>query len=105
MMIIAIAGLLYVGNMAAQDGENTEVVNVPTIRCSSCVKTVTTAVRQLDGVHDVNVNRKTRTATVRFDSRKLTLSDIEKAIVQSGYDANKLKRDPDAHSKLDACCQ
>lgn len=80
-------------------------INVPTIKCGSCVKTVTSALKKLDGIQIVNVDKKAKIAVIRFDQTKLKLADIEQAIAKSGYDANAMKRDTSAYDELDACCR
>jgi periplasmic mercuric ion binding protein len=81
------------------------VIKVPTVVCSSCVSTITKALKKVDGVKTTKIDLKKKTATVTFASTKTSLSQIEKAIANAGYDANTLKRDPAAYEKLDACCK
>jgi len=83
----------------------TTVVKVPTIVCNSCVSTITKALKKVDGVKSTKIDLKKKTATVTFVSTKTTLSKIEKAISNAGYDANDTKRDPVAYENLDACCK
>ena len=83
----------------------TTVVKVPTIVCNSCVSTITKALKKVDGVKSTKVNLKEKTATVSYVSAKISLSKIEKAIANAGYDANSTKRDAAAYEKLDACCK
>ncbi|MBL7995569.1 heavy-metal-associated domain-containing protein [bacterium] len=80
-------------------------INVPTIKCGSCVKTVTKALKELKGVEEVNVDKKTKMAVVKYDPSKVKVTDLETAISKSGYDANEVKRDKKAYDELDACCQ
>lgn len=89
-----------------QDQTNKEtIINLPTIKCSMCVKTVKKAVGTIDGIVETTIDLDKKTATVKFDPVKLTVADIEKAIAASGYDANESKRNTDAYSKLPNCCQ
>ena len=83
----------------------TAVIKVPTIVCNSCVSTITKALKKVDGVKSTKVNLKEKTATVSYVSAKISLSKIEKAIANAGYDANSTKRDAAAYEKLDACCK
>ena len=80
-------------------------IEVPTIKCGSCVKTETNAIRELKGVEEVNVDKKTKMAVVKYDATKLKVTDIESAIAKSGYDANEVKRDKKAYDELDSCCK
>jgi copper chaperone CopZ len=81
------------------------VIQVPTVVCGSCVSTITKALKKVDGVKTTKVDVEKKTATVSFVSTKVTLSKIERAIANAGYDANSTKRDPAAYEKLDACCK
>jgi copper chaperone CopZ len=80
-------------------------IEVPTIKCGSCVKTVSDAVKKLNGVNEVKVDKKSKTATVHYDGTKIKQSDIELAISKAGYDANEVKRDTKAYDSLDDCCK
>ncbi len=80
-------------------------ISVPTIRCSNCAKTVSKAVSSLSGVKDVAVDKKQKIALVKYDDKMLKLSDLEMAISKAGYDANDVKRDPNAYKELDECCK
>lgn len=80
-------------------------IEVPTIVCGSCVTTVTKALKKVPGVKTAKVDLKKKTATVTFASTKVTIDKLEMAIANAGYDANKVKRNPEAYEKLDACCK
>jgi periplasmic mercuric ion binding protein len=80
-------------------------INIPTIQCGMCVKTVTKALQLVDGVIETSVDRKAKTATVKYNTLKLNLVDLENAVAKSGYDANEVKRDKDAYDNLDGCCR
>lgn len=100
-------------NAWAQKSKETEVdsstkivtIDVPTIKCGSCVKTVSNALKQLKGIAEVNVDKKSKTAVVKYDPSKVKVSDLEMAISKSGYDANEVKRDKNAYDELDSCCR
>ena len=87
------------------NGDGHSMISVPTIQCSSCVKTITAALDKVDGVEKVNIDLEKKVAHVNYDPKKVKLNDIEKAIAAAGYDANDVKRDEEAHSKLMPCCQ
>lgn len=80
-------------------------INVPTIKCGSCVKTVSKALAAVEGVKEVNVDKKKKIALVKYDASRVKPSDLETAIAKSGYDANAAKRDNEAYQNLDACCR
>lgn len=80
-------------------------IDVPTIKCGSCVKTVSSVLKKLDGVKEVNVDKKTKKASVKYDSEKVKIADMESAISKAGYDANEMKKDEKAYEELDDCCK
>jgi periplasmic mercuric ion binding protein len=59
----------------------------------------------VDGVIEANVDRKAKTATVKYNSLKVKQADLENAVAKSGYDANEVKRDQNAYDNLDGCCK
>lgn len=81
------------------------VVKIPTSICGQCAKTITAAVMKLDGIKNVDVNTDTKLATVEFIPASLKVSDIEDAIVMSGYGANEKPANKEAYEKLPDCCR
>jgi len=65
--------------------------------CASCVSTIEKSVRNLDGVHDVQVNLGTETAVLEYNESKVNLPKIQKTIASLGYkvvpDASNAKTD------------
>ena len=90
-------------------GETTVIkettIDVPTMKCGSCVKTVSSVLKKLDGVKEVNVDKKTKKALVKYDSEKVKIADMESVISKAGYDANEMKKDEKAYEELDDCCK
>jgi copper chaperone CopZ len=114
LMSLFVALLLILAVVSAQPQQkvktsatkiDTTMINVPTIVCNSCISTITKALKKVDGVKSTKIDLKMKIATVTYASTKTSLSKIEKAIANAGYDANNTKRDPAAYEKLDACCK
>ena len=53
--------------------------------CDNCVKTLTKALKRVNGVKDVNVDRQSARAEVTFDTTKTDIAAIHEAILRSGY--------------------
>jgi Cu+-exporting ATPase len=53
--------------------------------CVMCEKSITSALKELVGVVDVNVNLSSENAIVTYNSNKVTITDMRKAIENSGY--------------------
>ena len=58
-------------------------IKIGGMSCQHCVKAVKKTLQELDGVNHLEV--KIGEAAISFDNNKLTVKDIEKAIVDSGY--------------------
>lgn len=54
--------------------------------CAACSASIEKSLRKLDGVAEASVNLGTETAYVQYDSEKLKLIDIERAIRGAGYE-------------------
>ena len=83
----------------------TAVINLPTIKCKTCVKTIEETLSTVDGIQSGAVNLEQKTASVTFIPAKLTLHDIETVISKAGYDANSIKRDSAGYENLPPCCK
>ena len=55
------------------------------MHCASCAKSIEEGIKSLEGVFEASVNFTTAKATVEYDSSKVSLSDIERAITNLGY--------------------
>jgi copper chaperone CopZ len=80
-------------------------ISIPTAQCENCEKTITNAVKGVDGVTDVQVDAKSHTAKVQYIAAKTDVHALENSISKAGYTANTLKRDSAAYEQLDDCCK
>lgn len=53
--------------------------------CDNCVKTITKALKRVNGVKDVAVDREGASATVTFDTTKTDIPALHDAVLASGY--------------------
>jgi len=81
------------------------MVNLPSMQCAVCKKNIETAVNKVDGIVDVNVDKKEKVAHINFDKSKTDIAKIENAITSAGYDANDKKKNMKAYEGLDDCCK
>jgi len=81
------------------------VIKIPTAICNECAGTIKKAVTKVNGVNDIKVDLKAKTATIEFVPTAVKFSDLEHAIVMAGYDANDKKANQEAYEKLPDCCK
>ncbi len=84
---------------------NVATIQLPTLKCKNCVRTVKNALDSVDGIQSAEVNLAAKNATVKFIAAKLDVRKIELAISKAGYDADKVKRDSTAYENLAECCK
>ncbi len=60
-------------------------IEVHGMTCGHCQKSVADAISSLEGVESVDVDLESQSATVSFDSQKVSLEDIKAAIRKAGY--------------------
>ena len=63
----------------------TEKINVYGMSCDHCVKTVTKAISEINGVLSANVSLKDKYADVVYDENIVNIKDIVNAINEAGY--------------------
>ncbi len=54
--------------------------------CQHCVKTVTEALTQLEGVTRAKVNLRKGEAVVRYDESRITLAHLIQAVTDAGFE-------------------
>lgn len=57
------------------------------------------------GIKAIKWDPKTTSVVLQYNAGKTTVEQIREAISKAGYDADEVKADPKAYTKLDACCQ
>ncbi len=73
--------------VTAIDTTNTTqaIINVKGMTCTGCEKTVTDALKSVDGVVDAAASFKDGIAKVRYNKQKVDLATLAKAIEKKGY--------------------
>jgi copper chaperone len=67
--------------------ERETVLFVEGMTCHSCVRHVTAALKDVDGVEKVEVKLREGTALVRFDSAAATIDQLIEAVREAGYES------------------
>ena len=104
LTILCLIGGL-VSNCSKKAAASTEIIRLPTVKCSLCKKTIENALRVADGVQSAEVDVDQKKVPVTFDRSKTDLAKIELSIVNAGYTANDKERSPEAYEKLPECCK
>ena len=66
----------------------TRVINVEGMTCGGCVKSVDSAVSQLQGLQSVDVDLQGNKASVTYDASTVAVEAIVEAIEDAGFDAS-----------------
>jgi copper chaperone CopZ len=104
--LIALTAIVALGGCSkSSQEEQTATIQVHTVVCETCSKTIKNALARVDGVESVEVDIEGKVAVVKFLPEKANVGMIENAIVDAGYDANNVKRNPEAYERLPECCK
>lgn len=96
--------MVWTNNAEAQTQK--AVISTPTIQCDMCKNKIEQRLkRMVDGVTTVKVDVKKKTTTVTYHKDRASLSMIQTAINNLGYDADDELANPEAYSKLPKCCK
>jgi len=72
-------------NVAGTSTLETHDIGISGMTCDNCVRRVETALRNVNGVKEVRVDRPAALATVTFDAAKTHIPELHDAILKSGY--------------------
>jgi copper chaperone CopZ len=63
----------------------TKEIEIDGMTCDNCVRTIEKALRGVDGVREVQVNRERKRATVTFDTTKTNIPALHDILLRHGY--------------------
>ncbi|MEO9219383.1 MAG: heavy metal-associated domain-containing protein [Bacteroidia bacterium] len=99
-------------NVNAQTTKNKEIAIIKTNifcnhckECETCGGKIEKGLAFEKGVKKVAIDEKEMTIIITYNPAKTNPENLKKAISKLGYDADDVKGDPDAYSKLDECCK
>ena len=85
-------------NVATVNSEDviweTKAIAIEGMTCDNCVKHVTRALRGVNGVKAVEVDRENARATVTYDTTKTDMPALFEALKKSGYRARPFADEP-----------
>lgn len=104
LSVLSIIIVFLAMNLNAQN--TTESITIQTsAQCEMCKEAIEKAMAYEKGVVSSNLDMETMELVVKFRSHKTNPDKIRKAISEIGYDADDVKANPRAYSKLDNCCK
>jgi copper chaperone CopZ len=74
-------------------------------RCEMCVDRIQSTLDNLEGMRSARMDLEEKTASVEFETAKVTLYEIRAAIAGAGYTADSVARDSMAYEALPSCCK
>ena len=94
-------GIFSCGSSKAEEAK----ISLPTIMCGMCEANIKDAFSSTNGIFKVNVDLDSKSGQVFYNSKKVSLAQIETAISNVGYRANNKKAVKSAYDKLPRCCK
>lgn len=88
-MKFAIFLFLFSGLSSAKASEKTTCLRVEGMTCAACSVTIKTAVKKLDGIVSVKIDKSHNSATVIFNDQETSAVHIANAITIAGYKASE----------------
>ncbi|HTL80944.1 MAG TPA: heavy-metal-associated domain-containing protein [Bacteroidia bacterium] len=74
-------------------------------QCGECKERLESNLSVMKGVKSATFDLNTKDVTIVFNPAKTSSAKLRTAISKIGYDADNVKADPKAQSKLPKCCQ
>lgn len=109
MRLFAIIFALFIGtSIWAQTEEiviKTELHCDHCAKCGDCKPKIENAFLYSKGVKSAVLNVEEETITVTYNAKKTDPETLRNALANAGFQADDVPADPEAHSKLDACCR
>lgn len=91
-------------NLKAEEKLTSAKIKSP-VQCEMCDATIKKGLAKVSGIDSVVVDLENQIITVAYDEEETSIERIRRAISKLGYDADDVKADPRAYSKLSKCCK
>lgn len=103
IIIAIIIAINFSTKIQAQTTVTTSTISVKG-NCGECKDRIENAA-DIKGVKNAVWNEKSKVLSVTYDSKKVSLEQIEKAIAKAGHTTNTQKADTVAYKGLPDCCK
>ena len=74
-------------------------------KCGSCAGRMNMSLRKYPGIKKIEIKSEENKIRVVYNPKKTNPDKIRKSISEAGFDADGVKANPEAVTKLDDCCQ
>jgi copper chaperone CopZ len=74
-------------------------------QCDMCKKRIEDKLNYTSGVKYAELDVDSKVLTVKYSTKKLSKKKVQTIVSDLGYNADDVKRNETAHSKLPGCCQ
>jgi copper chaperone CopZ len=101
--VIIIISLIFSMQIKSQSTVKTSTISVKG-NCGECKERIENAA-DIKGVKNAKWDEKTHITTITYDTKKVSLDQIEKAIAKAGYETASQKADSSAYKALPQCCK
>jgi copper chaperone CopZ len=101
---VLILFLSFGANAAVKAKTNTVTIQTSAI-CESCKNRIEKALKATDGVKEANLNLNNKKIKVKYDPTVISDEQVRTVISNTGYDADYIKKNEEAYTKLPKCCQ
>jgi copper chaperone CopZ len=81
--------LAFCASSAVLAAEKTEHIKVSGWKCDKCPQKTATALKGVKGVESATADRSKNEVVVKYDDSKAKRADLDKAIADSGFSAEK----------------
>lgn len=102
-IILVMISMAFSLKIQAQSTVITSTISVKG-NCGECKERIENAA-DIKGVKTSSWSEKTKVLTVTFDSKKVSLDQIEQAIANAGHEVDKMAANEKAYKALPSCCQ
>lgn len=105
LLLIFLAGI---SNSFSSAGEKKKIIEtsfqVEGI-CGMCETRIEEATMALKGVKLADWDKQSKELKVVYNSKKVSIDEIHKAVAAAGYDTPKVKATKDSYEELPGCCR
>ncbi|HEU4717020.1 MAG TPA: heavy metal-associated domain-containing protein [Bacteroidia bacterium] len=106
LVFLSVNALKAQDTAVVKNSDGTATVKIKTSAiCDQCKDRIEGQVNLMKGVKKATLDTATKVLTVNYDPGKTSPDKIRSVISHTGYDADDVKADPNAKSRLPGCCR